>query len=387
MNRNIAEFAIPAMVPVIVVVAVILLATNTYGRYLRISRWKAVLLLLAALLVAIGVGLWQVNQIDMGRTSVRIEFQDQAFFEGLTVVFAGMLPFVLFPFLARLYLAWVAGAVAEEEKAPGMSGVRAWLRGGNLICAILIALCFWIGFGYAFLSPLVLALLALLAYPLLNMAMNESLPPTAAPPPAAGVAGPVTPERVRVLKLLDDGKITAAECAELLNAMGQPTRPAQSPAPRPATASHRKTVLIGVALLLFGFFLPWFAYNLGDVSRELMSQISSPFGGGTPTISQGMVSGLTVHVTGGDIPHGLGWFVLLFGVVAAVFPYLAANLDSETTQKVSLIALGLGTIILLYLFTRSIRFTSVGLLLVLAGYALEILGVIKERQLDWLRAR
>ena len=79
--------------------------------------------------------------------------------------------------------------------------------------------------------------------------------------------------------------------------------------------------------------------------------------------------------------------MLLFGVVAAVLPYLAANLDSETTQKVSLIALSLGAIILLYLFTRSIRFASIGLLLGLAGYALEILGVIKERQLDWLRAR
>jgi hypothetical protein len=379
MRENIADFAIPALVPAIVVVTVILLATNTYGRYLRISRGKAVLLLLAALLVAIGVGLWQVNQIDMGRASVRIEFRDQPFFEGLTVVFAGMLPFVLFPFLAKLYLVWVAGAVTEEEKASGMAGIRAWLRGGNLACALLIALCFWIGFGYASLSPLVLALLALLAYLLLNMVMSESLSPAAAPPPAASS---VTPERERVLKMLDDGKITAAECAELLNAMGHPAQP---PAPRPAAATHRKTVLIGAALLLVGFFLPWFAYNLGDVNRELISHI--PFVGEVPMVTQGMASGPTVHVTGGDIIYGLGWFVLLFGVVAAVLPYLAANLDSETTQKVSLIALGLGAIILLYLFTENIRIASIGLLLVLAGYALEILGVIKERQLDWLRAR
>jgi hypothetical protein len=382
MNRSIADIFIPALVPAIVVVTVILLATNTYGRYLRISRWKAVLMLLAALLAAIGVGLWRTGQFGPEQTMAFVELQRSRFSEILTVVFAGMLPFVLLPFLAKIYLTWVEGAVTEEEKVRGMAGIRAWLRGGNLICAILTALCFWIGFGYDFLSPLVLALLALLAYPLLNIAMNESLPPTAAPSPAAGVAGPVTPERERVLKMLDDGKITAAECAELLNAMGHPAQP---PAPRPAAASHRKTVLIGAALLLVGFFLPWFAVNMGDVNRELMSHI--PFIGGSPLVTQGMASGPTIHITGGDIGHGLGWFVLLFGVVAAVLPYLAANLDSETTQKVSLIALGLGAIILLYIATQNIRIASIGLLLVFAGYVLEILGVIKERQLDWLRAR
>lgn len=369
---------------VVLVVSVILLGTNIYGRYLRISRWRAILLLLAALAVSIGVGVWQCGQINSGRAQVPIEFGDPDFSLGLSVVFAGMLPLVLLPFLAKLYLTWIAGAATEEEKAPGMAGVRAWLRGGNLACAILIALCLWAGFGYAFLSPFVLALLALLAYPLFNMAMTENSAPAGAPapPPAPGAA---TPERERVLKLLDDGKITAAECAELLNAIGQPAQP---PAPQAAAASHHKTVLIGVALLLVGFFLPWFAVNMGDVNKELMSQI--PFAQAMPNLgamSQAMTSGPTLHVTGGDIAHGLGWFVLLFGVVAAVLPYLAVNLDSETTQKVSLIVLSLGAIILLYLFTQNIRIAGIGLLLGLAGYALEFFGVIKERRLDWLRAR
>ncbi len=382
MRTNIYEFAIPALFIAAPAVTVILLGTNIYGRYLRISRWRAILLLLAAFIVSIGASFWRCGQINDGQAEPSIEFGDQDFSTGLSVVFAGMLPLALFPFLARLYLTWVAGAVTEEEKAPGMAGVRAWLRGGNLICAILIALCFWIGFGYSLAGPLALALLALLAYPLLNMAMSESSAPAAAPPSAASV---VTPERERVLKMLDDGKITAAECAELLNALGQTAQP---PAPQTAASTHRKTVLIGVALLLVGFFLPWFAFRMGDVSKELMSQV--PFAQAMPNagmMNQAMASGPTVLVTGGDIDHGLGWFVLLFGVVAAVLPYLAANLDSETTQKVSLIALSLGAIILLYLFTRSIRFASIGLLLGLAGYALEILGVIKERQLDWLRAR
>jgi hypothetical protein len=382
MRQRIYEFAIPVLLMAIVVVTAVLLGTNLYGRYLRISRWKAVLLLSAALVVSSAAGVWRCGQINDGRAEPPIEFGNHDFSTGLSVVFAGMMPLALFPFLAKLYLTWVAGTASEEEKAPGMAGVRAWLRGGNLICAILMALCFWIGFGYAFFGPLVLALLALLAFPLLNMAMSESSVPAAAPPPAAAA---VTPERERVLKMLDDGKITAAECAELLNALGHTTQP---PAPPTAAATHRKTVLIGAALLLVGFFLPWFAVNMGDVSKELVSQM--PFSQFMPNpglMNQAMASSPTLHVTGGDIAHGLGWFVLLFGVVAAILPYLAANLDSETTQKVSLIALSLGAIILLYLFTRNIRFASIGLLLGLVGYALEIFGVIKERQLDWLRVR
>jgi len=383
MRQDIAEFAIPALIWATVVVTVFLLGTNIYGRYLRISRWKAVLLLLAALVVAIGAGFWRCGQINSGQAAAPIEFNDRDFSLGLSVVFAGMLPLALFPFLAKLYLTWVAGAVTEAEKAPGTAGFRSWLRGGNLACAGLIAICSWIGFGYAFLSPFVLALLALLAYPLLNMAMTENSSPAAAPPPAAGA---VAPERERVLKLLDEGKITAAECAELLNALGQTT--VQPHAPPTALATHRKTVFIGAALLLVGFFLPWLVVNMGDVNKELMNQM--PFPQAMPNLgamTQAMTSGPTFHATGGDIAYGLGWFVLLFGVAAAVLPYLAANLDSETTQKVSLIVLSLGAIILLYIFTQNFRVAGIGLLLGLTGYAVEFFGVVKARRLDWLRAR
>jgi len=383
MNRPMYEFAIPALLMATVIVSVVLLGTNLYGRYLRISRWKSVLLLFAAVVASICLTFWRCEQIRSGRAVTPIGFGDHEFFDGLSIALAGLLPMAAVPFLAKLYLTWIAGATTEEEKAPGIAGVRAWLRAGNLVCAVLIALCLWAGFGYAFLSPFVLALLALLAYPLLNMAMTENSAPAAAPPP---VAGAVAPERERVLKLLDDGKITAAECAELLNALGQTT--VQPPAPPTAVAAHRMMVFIGAALLLVGFFLPWLVVNMGDVNKELMNQM--PFAKAMPNLgamTQAMTSGPTFHATGGDIAYGLGWFVLLFGVAAAVLPYLAANLDSETTQKVSLIVLSLGAIILLYIFTQNFRIAGIGLLLGLAGYAVEFFGVVKARQLDWLRAR
>ena len=65
---------------------------------------------------------------------------------------------------------------------------------------------------------------------------------------------------------------------------------------------------------------------------------------------------------------------------------MAANLEAQTCQKACLIALGAGAIILVYLLTQNIRFARIGILLGLAGYALEIIGVVKARELDWGRA-
>jgi hypothetical protein len=38
------------------------------------------------------------------------------------------------------------------------------------------------------------------------------------------------------------------------------------------------------------------------------------------------------------------------------------------------------------LLTENIRFAGIGLVLGLAGYALEFIGALKARELDWVRA-
>ena len=76
----------------------------------------------------------------------------------------------------------------------------------------------------------------------------------------------------------------------------------------------------------------------------------------------------------------LGWAVLLLGLAAAILPYLAAaTLNSLTRTAFTFIALGVGTIILLYLLTSSVRNVSEGIILAMAGYAAEIAGAVKER--------
>jgi hypothetical protein len=364
-------------IAVAVILSLIILGANLYGRYLHISRGKTALLLLAAVLAAVGFGVWRANVLE--RTQAIFNFGDRDLDEALPVGFAALLPLAAVPFLAKLYLTWIAGAATDAEKAPGMEGVRAWLRGGNLVCAVLISICLWLGFGYSFWAPVALALMALLAFPILNMVLATSAPQAPAPN-----TNTLAPERERVLKMLDDGKITAQESAELLNALGHTAQPR---APQSTQPPHRRLVWIGAAVLLVGFFLPWFTVNtvnfrqaMNDMTRQM------PMAQGMPNLGGMMPQGGTLYIAAGDIPHGLGWCVLVLGIVAAVLPFMAANLDSQTCQKACLVALGAGAIILLYLFTQNLRFVGVGILLGLAGYALEFVGVLKARQLDWSRA-
>jgi hypothetical protein len=348
-------------------VLLIPLSALFYARYLRLPTGKTVLLLLAGLIGSVAFGVYRQNhQFGMGLVSIG---------------FAYLLPLVAIPFLAKLYLKWIAGQVTDAEKAHGMEGIRAWLRGGNLLCAVLISLCLWIGFGYSFWMPVALALMVLLAFPVLNMAMDTNAPQT--PTPATDT---LSPERERVLKMLDDGKITAPESAELLNALAH-SAPAR--APQSAPAPHRKMVWLGAALLLIGFFLPWFAINnhAQEAVNNMIRQFPNPGGAFTPFQQfADKLADTTVYVAAGDIAHGLGWWVLVLGIAAAALPFVAANLDSQTCQKVSLITLLAGAIILIYLFTQCFSCVSIGILLALAGYALEVIGVLKARKLDWSRA-
>jgi hypothetical protein len=374
------------MVSVTLIVGVILMGANLYGRYLRVSRGKAALLLIAAVLAAIGCGVWRANQLRESPPVLRLGEND--FDPAAAVGFAALLPLAAVPFLAKLYLTWIAGAVTDAEKAPGMEGVRAWLRGGNLFCAVLIALCLWLGFGYSFWMPVALALMALLAFPVLNMVMETTSPPNPAP---AGDA--LSPDRERVLKMLDDGKITAQESAELLNALAH-SAPAR--APQSAPVPHRRLVWIGAAVLLIGFFLPWFVIKTADLQEALdklmipmnkvASQLPGPQGTPMPNLSAMLPPPTTIYAAGGDIAHGLGWWILALGIVAALVPFVAANVDSQACQKVSLVLLGAGAVILIYLFTEDWRYVNIGILLALAGYVLEFIGVIKEQRLDWARA-
>jgi hypothetical protein len=371
MNALILAIAIAAAA-----VLLVIFGTSIYCRYLGISRGRAALLLLVAVAGGIGTGLYFSEQLRRGQMpDWRV-----AFIVGL----AGFLPAVLIPFLAKLYLKWLCGQLTEAERNSGMEGVRTWLRGGNLFCVLFLSLCAWQLFGYSFLGVMALTLMALLAYPVLNMASISSQP--AQPMETKTNTENLKTERERVLKMLDDGKITAQESADLLSALSLSDKTAQE-VKSPPSSPQRKMVMVGLVLLLIGFFLPWFSINPGKEMGRAMGDMQQG-------MNQMMPQNQDIHfqtpfelktgyvnIGAGDIKYGLGWLVLLLGIAAAALPYLATNLSVQDRQKATLIGLGIGGIILVYLLTQNIRFVSVGILLAMAGYALQFMGTLKEKEL------
>jgi hypothetical protein len=338
-----------------------------YTRYIGLTRWRAALLWVLSFAAAM-VGL--VIRLSSGTREDK-EIINSIFFIIILFMFSA-------PFGVRLYRKWVGSQLTDAEKLPGMDGVRAWLTTGNLICAILIPICLWQTFQFSLPAMFALTFGLLLAYPVFNMASAAPQPAPAAP------AEDLSAEREKVLRLLEAGKITADESAELLNALGQsvPQRPPL--ANETEISPARKIVLLGATLLLLGFFLPWFAINPGRMLSEAAGQMQQMMGGTMPGNAMPQMNFPTpntgtVQVHAGDVARGLGWWILALGIGAALLPFLATNLKAQLQKKVSLAALAIGAFLLIYLLSDAVRYVSIGVILALAGYALEFVGTLKER--------
>jgi hypothetical protein len=280
----------------------------------------------------------------------------------------------VFPFVVRLFRKWIGGHLTDAEKLPGMDGVRAWLSVGNLICAILIPICAWQVFQVSLPAMFALTFGLLLAYPVFNLVSATPSPAPTLPPED------LSNEREKVLQLLETGKINADESAELLNALGQSVPQRPPPAAERELSPQRKIVLLGAALLLLGFFLPWFKINLGQAMNETMGQLQQMVGGAMPQMNFGQQNNNLVQVVqAGNIPNGLGWWILALGISAAVLPFFATNLKPQLQKKVILAALAVGAFLLVYLLSDALRYISIGIILALAGYSLEVVGTLKER--------
>ncbi len=348
-----------------------------YRRYTGLPAYKAFFALLAS---GIACGARIYFRDEATRHFPNLGHRDEIMMgniaAGLLIVFASA-------FILRLWGRWVGGLATEAERQSGTEGVRAWFCASNVAVGILVVLCAWLGEGVPPLLGAVVVAALLAAYPVLKM---ESAPV------AAPAAAPVdlSAEREKIVSMLQAGKLAADESAELLQALSATAKTA--PRTVPLTGGQR-FLLIGAALVLLGFFLPWFSFNLGKEASHMMGEVQSQLGSAFGS-SMGMHEGVQfpdmantmnfktndLSIRGADIGHGLGWFILLLAAAAALLPYVATVLDAATARTVRFLCLGLGAVIVLYLLTENIRQVSIGLILVVAGYALQIAGALRAQQ-------
>ena len=287
---------------------------------------------------------------------------------------------------AKLYHKWIGGNFTPEEKAPGAEGVRAWLKGGNLVIAALIPLFAWLGYGWSFPVILLVTVGALLAHPLLNYSRSAPVAAMSVAPASATEVpkqGDLASERERVLKMVEEGKISAADSATLLAALGNAQH---ANAPSAAMTPARKLVCVGAALVLVGFFLPWFSFNAADDLKHGVNEAAGKLGQMFPDMRDSLPGGglsfefntPSIHATGGQMLHGLGWLALVLAVGAAALPFVAATMARQTRRTVAFVALGVGAFAVIYLLMQDVRHAGIGMILALAGYALEFAGTLRE---------
>jgi hypothetical protein len=299
--------------------------------------------------------------------------------------------------LMKLYRAAVLGKATPAENAPGIAGVRAWLSPLNVSMVICVAIGAYLALDYDYIGVFIAGLCVLLAYPLVNTMMQQS-PRTSAPGESASPQQVSAEERQRILALVEAGKITAEDGAELLTALAQ-SQAAGSTAPG-TLSGPRRVMLVGAAITLVGFFLPWFTTNISQAMRDAMSNLQQNMpqlpgmsqpnfnfnpspgtnGTGMPVPAQIVTQ---ILVRGGDVQHGLGWIILAAGLCAACLPFFWTPPAGHNRQmrNAVLATLAVGSVLMLYVLSGSFNaFTTIepGFILAIAGYVVLWVGSVRE---------
>jgi hypothetical protein len=166
-----------------------------------------------------------------------------------------------------------------------------------------------------------------------------------------------TAERDRILKMVEEGKINTEEGTELLDAMGR------SSALRGEEKFSRldMMMLVGVALVVLGFFLPWVYIR--------MQQVPGPFG---------RVSGYQA----GYQAKAMGWAVLIIAIASAIPIFVTPK---DFLYKISMLQIFLiliGTILVISILVQAGNRLGAGLIFCLIGFVVELLGAgVKFRKL------
>lgn len=336
------------------------------GYFLRIPRGAGVLLaLIDDTLMVCWLFTSEVNGSQMANTFYGDESLLGLFAISIVVNFG-------IAVLVKLYRAAIMDRMSDDERRSGAAGLKAWLSPVNILTIVFLAISVAYIFQDYGLATFIIGLCALLAYPLIKTLFQ---PASELPPPPPEASGD---ERQRVLALLEGGKITAEEAADLLSAL------AQSPAASTDSASPingpRRVMMVGAAVSLLGFFLPWFSLHINQAINSVQQSLPQFPSFPHPAMPNDTV--VTIH--GGDVSHGIGWIILAIALGAAGLPLLWPARGNEASQqrKIIFIALLIGSIAIGYLLSGS--FTSyisieAGLVLTMVGYVFLWIGAVREQ--------
>jgi len=165
---------------------------------------------------------------------------------------------------------------------------------------------------------------------------------------------PAGPERTRILGMIEEGKITAAEGSDLLEAMGRSNAmQGQDSFSRPDIV-----ILCGVALVVMGFFLPWVYVRISMPGMQGMRDIF----GQRSAYQAGYHTG------------ALGWTIFVIALVSAVPVFVTPK---NFLYKISILHIFLtlvGFLLGLSTLLRARGHMGLGIIVCAAGFTIGLIA-------------
>ncbi len=297
--------------------------------------------------------------------------------------------------LAKVYRAVVLHRANDAERAGGATGFRAWFGPANLVMGALVVTGVYTGMGWPMWETAALVAAVLAIYPAGATLLREDRGDVMD-------AQHANAERQRVLAMVDAGKISGEDAAELIGALAQSRPTVAGLAERSGLSGNWRIMMLGAIVLLVGFCLPLEKVNVSEVTRDFNSALFAPtapnFEGNHPKVvlpsgfvvnlpdaPQGSTVDLEISVRGGDIHYGIGWILMGLGAAAAMLPLIwpARGQRRQMRDGIVLAVLVAGSILLLYVASEvatagaAVRIEP-GLLLMVGGFAVMWAGALRE---------
>ncbi|HVX85519.1 MAG TPA: hypothetical protein VH253_12115 [Phycisphaerae bacterium] len=340
---------------------VVVLAYVAYSVWLQTEWWESLILTAAAGAAAtVKAGAFGEQLVH---AQVNVPGYSHLAAGWITVIGSDVAILLGVGWLWRLYAAWILGRMSGPENMADMRGIRAWLGPANMLMLLMFAGAAWVGLGWPFWLTAICGVAALAAYPVVHaMAAGEG----------AEVLDPLAEERRRVLTLVEMGKISGEDAAELIAALGP--APARARRTGRGFSVGRRLMTVGALLMVAAFFLPWFDIPVSEVMRFT----AAAAGGMSWPATLPPVGRLEVHA--GDVAHGMGWSILALGALPALLPWVwpAEEENAAAQRGMTLAGLAVGSLMLLYLFAEGSAAAAAGVYLALGAYGVVWAGAVRQ---------